>query len=72
MNTLFTDKVILFLTDGEPTINVNKTMETLSRLNGEQNNKYIVLTYGLGKGNIKTGEMWESEKWSCSKDLNQY
>lgn len=44
------DKAILFLTDGDPTEDEDVIMNTLKRLNAQQNNDYIMFTYAIGEG----------------------
>ena len=51
-----TEKVILFLTDGEPTDKREVIMSELRKLNGEQNNRYTIITYGLGTSTCALGD----------------
>ena len=54
ISSIIPGKVILFLTDGEPspftpTIGRN-ILKTVTRLNRQLDNQVVLLTYGMGKG----------------------
>ena len=44
------EKLILFLTDGEPTDNKDTIMKTLRDENAKIGNKVIMFTFGFGEG----------------------
>ena len=44
------EKLILFLTDGEPTDNKDAIMKTLRDENAKLGNKVIMFTFGFGEG----------------------
>ena len=63
---LLSDKVILFLTDGEPGDKAEDILKTIREENAKLNNKVVILSYGIGEGEPRGFFYWDFFLTACT------
>ena len=56
-------KVMIFLTDGEPTDEPTEIMQTIQTKNAELNNKVVIMTYGMEQDLSNPSRYCLSRRW---------